>query len=393
MNRKLIAVLAATTMAGAAGFSAIASAEATVYGRVVAGAILDDTDTQNESAAWNLGATDQDGGNAFGSRLGVRGSIDLGNGSEAGFQIERGIGKDATSQRYNNVYLSGGWGKLTIGQQGNNYNAARNWDQTNYLGGAHEIVGSRTEGIGYSMSSGPFNFSVMATGNDENINAGPSVAGAPAAALHNVIVTPHGAVKIDGDDGIDSWIIQAGYDFGVVALNVAHSANNDDLTIVEHTSTGTRPTDPTQLAAVVATENDARVDGEAVADDAKRSGSAIGVNGSVGSLDWNVAYQTSELNSNAYENDIDSIGGFLAFKVSGRDKLYAYHVQHSADRAGDHGGTFVGEDHSETLFGYSRNIGPGVNFVAEHRTLDNDLPSGTDGDSPTQLVLAVKVDF
>ena len=410
MNRKLIAVLAATTMVGAVGFSAIASAEATVYGRVVAGVVHNDGDTDDDGAL-DLGATGQEGTWQPGSRLGVRGSIDLGNGAEAGFQIERGIESATTKQRYNNVYLSGGWGKLTIGQQGNNYNAARNWDQTNYLGGEYEIVSSRTEGIGYAMSSGPFSFSVMATGNDaskdaevdpfeaDGMTASDATEVAASGATHGITLAAHGTAETDSDDGVDSWIIQAGYDLGVVNLNFAHYANNDDMTIVEPTSTGTLTptggvTDAVAQAAVVTAQEGARdaarEKGERVVDGAAtRSGSAIGVNGSVGSLDWYLAYQTSELNSNAYENDVDSIGGFLGFKVSERDTLYGYHVQHSADRVT----ADLGEDYSESVFGYSRNIGPGINFAAEYRTLDLDLESGAEGDSPTRLVLAVKVDF
>ena len=413
MNKMLTAAAVSAVTAWAVGYSAMASAEATVYGRVVAGAVYTDADTNDSddvNGAWNLGATDQDGSGAFGSRIGFKGETDLGNGLTAGFQIERGVNKDDTSQRFNNVYLSGGFGKITIGQQGNSYNSARNWDQTNYTGGAHEIISSRAEGIQYSMSSGPFSFDIMAIANDENEDderggAGTAITtcmtdrvdsnGDPETANCGTgwAVTSHGGVEESaGGDGVDGWIIRAGYNFGVVNLNIAHSTGDSDVSVTE--ATGTAPTgtpSENQQADYQTTLDAAHAEGMAIADGADRSGTAIGINGSAGPVDWYLAYQTSELNASGYANDTDSIGGFLGFRVSENDTIYAYHVSHSADRASAEDG--LGEDYSESVFGYSRNIGPGVNFAAEYNTKDNGLGSGAEGDSPSKTVLALKYTF
>ena len=389
MNRKLIAVLAATTMAGAAGFSAIASAEATVYGRVVAGAVYSDSDKADEDGAWNFGAVGQDGkGAAFASsRFGFKGETDLGNGMSAGFKIEREIGDgNNTAQRHNLVYLSGGWGKLTLGHQSNPYMNARNWDQTYFYGGGHGLGESyRHEGIGYSMSSGPFSLNILAQARAENTPGGelgdaPNVGTAPVG---NVTLAQAGSAS-DDSDGIDGWIVNAGYDLGVVNINVAHHATNKEVKGTE---------------AVIGADNNAvalenaHINGRAAVDaaEASRDNTAIGVNGSVGIMNWHLAYQTSELNTNAYENDVDSIGGALAFNVSERNTFYVYHVNHSADRATyDAADVTLGEDYTESIIGYARNIGPGINFIAEYQKLDNDI---ADDGEPTKLALAVKLDF
>ena len=403
MNKSIVAI-AVAGLVGAVGFSSVASAEATVYGRVVAGAFHIDNDTATQDGSWDLGGAGQDGNGAPGSRIGFKGSQDLGNGMEAGFQIERGIESDKTTQRFNNVYISGGWGKLTLGQQGNAYNNARNWDQTFFYGGQHEIVGSRTEGIQYSMSNGPFSLNIMAMATDANEDKARAGDGATADA-GGLDVTQAGNLEVSGDDSVDAWIFNAGYDFGVVNLNVSHYADNKDVDITEHSQDGMATAGAvTEAAARVAVE-DARDAGRAMVDaNASRDGTAIGVNGSFGPLDWYLAYQTSELNSNGYDNDVDSIGGFLGYKASERDTIYAYHVSHSADRSTHTneavaarglavGDISIGEDYTESVFGYSRSIGPGVLFIAEYQTRDLDVDGKDKGSDPNKLGLAIKYDF
>ena len=409
MNRKLIAVLAATTMAGAAGFSAIASAEATVYGRVVAGAVYTDGDESGDDGAWNFGAVGKDGAkNGFASsRFGFKGETDLGNGSSAGFKIEREIdGDNDTSQRHNLIYLSGSWGKLTLGNQSNPYMNARNWDQTYFNGGVYgHGEDYRHEGIGYSMSSGPFSLNILAQARTDNVAGGDDVqaASTKGADVADIIATSRANVTVataetasDDSDGIDGWIIHAGYDLGVVNINVAHHATNKEVKATE--AKATNPPGGTQPAAGVLEM--AHTDGTKAVDaaGASRDNTAIGFSGSVGSMmNWHLAYQTSELNTNAYENDVDSIGGALTFNVTERDTFYVYHVKHSADRASYTKNDdkvvedALGEDYSESIIGYARNIGPGINFIAEYQETDDGLDGA--GSEPSILALAIKLDF
>ena len=336
MNKMLTAIAVSTVTAWAVGYSAMASAEAEFYGRVVAGAYNTDPDTATGDSAWNLGATGKDGNKGFlNSRFGFKGSSDLGNGLEAGFKIEREIDDgNSTSQRHNLVYLSGGFGTVTLGNQGNPYMSARKWDQTNLFGGGDShSPGYRNEGIGYSMSTSGFNFDVMAMAhNDEN--------------LDDNAATTNDAGQNTGADG---WVVRAGYNFGAVNLDVATQTNNTK-------------------------------------DEDARDSTAIGVNGAAGPVDWYLAYQTSEL-SNVGDEDINSLGGFVGFNMSESDILYAYYVTHAHEQTGA-----ADIDETETIFGYSRQIGPGVKFIAEYQQKEND-----EGDKstakPSQLGLAVKMDF
>ncbi len=421
MNKKLIV---ASVVAALTAPVASYAVDATLYGSIRAGLVSGDSDGADSNRRLDLGGTGNDGtlnGQGLYSRIGVKGSSDLGNGLSAGLHLERGVGSGALTTRHTNVWVSGGFGKLTFGQQGNPYRNARNWDQTWFLGGQFGTDGgSRIEGINYSMSSGPFSLNVMATANDAEVvvNEGTTVhyytaapgdgatrivadatsdahvAGAPlgltlangavaatqpaagsecstasATCALGYTLTPDtigttGANagpssitrtvgrEIDDSDGVDSWVLHAGYDFGVVALNVAHETNETDAT-------------------------DAR------------SNTAVGVNGSVGPMGWYLSYQTSELENATTDNDIDSWGGFISFAASDSDTIYGYHVAHSADAAT----SSQGEDYTETILGYSHNFGGGVSLIAEYLTIDKDLASGANGNEPDTLVIAMKVDF
>ena len=420
MNKKLIV---ASVVAALTAPVASYAVDATLYGSIRAGLVSGDSDGADSNRRLDLGGTGNDGtlnGQGLYSRIGVNGSSDLGNGLSAGLHLERGVGSGALTTRHTNVWISGGFGRLTFGQQGNPYRNARHWDQNWFLGGQFSTDGgTRVEGINYSMSSGPFSLNVMATANDVagTVTEGTTVhyftsapvargteqitdaaggnhvgAGAPlgltldadgdvaatqptavctvasaTCALGYTIdsgvaesnLTRVGGEELDDSDGVDSWVLHAGYDFGVVALNVAHETNETDA-----------------LTA--------------------RSNTAVGLNGSVGPVGWYLSYQTSELENAAIDNDIDSWGGFISFAASDSDIIYGYHVSHSADRAGNLGTTAasaVGEDFTETILGYSHNFGGGVSLIAEYLTVDKDLASGTAGNEPDTLVLAMKVDF
>ena len=388
MNKSIVAI-AVAGLVGAVGFSSVASAEATVYGRVTAGAVHTDGDTDGNDGAWNFGATGIDGaqGRFNGTRFGFKGSQDLGNGMSAGFQIEREVRQGETPatvrQRHNLVWLSGSWGKLTLGNQNNPFLNARNWDQTYFYGGwwGHG-EGYRHEGINYSMSNGPFSLNVMAQARSENEDAITAIAASDATT--DVAAVAAGSRDVSGDDGIDGWIIHAGYDFGVVALNVAHHADNKDTKVTGATvATGDTPLLTAARVAALARNN-------AAADAASRDNTAVGVNGSVGPMDWYLAYQTSELNASGSgfeDNDVSSVGGFVGFSASDKDTLYGYYVAHSADRAT----AGLGEDYTETILGYSRDMGPGIRFIAEYQSLDQD--TGADGSDPSTLALALRYVF
>ncbi|WP_423906335.1 porin [Candidatus Spongiihabitans sp.] len=452
MNKKLIAAIAATTMAGAVGFASVAAAtEFNWYGSLRAGVVSSDDDKANSNRRLDLGATGKDGsvgGQGLYSRIGIKAKSDFGNGSSAGLHLERGVGKSSLSTRHSNVWIGGGWGKLTFGQQGNPYRNARNWDQSWFLGGQFGFNdgGTRIEGLRYDLATGPFSLSIMATANDNedklsdaetttihyytnepffspaalrvvdmqkdaplfisgttdadgkftpgDTQTACTMIGDECAIAYTLVdadtngisrpvlpskltrartdVAKGGKSTVKREDGIDSWILAFGYDFGPVNLNVAHRIDNTNITAVSV--------------------------GELDAAGRSSDNTAIGLNGSAGPFGWYVSYQMSSDNAKAFKNDVDSLGGYASFALSDNDKLYLYHVSHDADRQTweRDDKTFkvsLGTDVTETILGYSHSFGGGVSFIGEYLQIDKGLPSGTKGSDPNVLALALKVDF
>ena len=106
MERKLIAVAVSSALALPMAAHAV---EGSVSGHVNR-AIIHVDGTGDEAIDGELQHVDS---NASQSRFRFTGSEDLGNGTTAGVQLEYGL---STNVRHANVYLSGGFGKLTIGQ-------------------------------------------------------------------------------------------------------------------------------------------------------------------------------------------------------------------------------------------------------------------------------------
>lgn len=140
----------------------------TLYGSVRSGVYMidpaDGGDTQ-----WDIGTVDSgnanrdsgsDAGDRLWSRIGVKASHELEGGMKAGLHLEKRL--DGWRTRHQNVWLSGGFGKLTFGQQGSAYYSATTWDGSNLFGDWNRQAGSRVSGIRYSSNlGGPFNFDAM----------------------------------------------------------------------------------------------------------------------------------------------------------------------------------------------------------------------------------------
>ena len=159
---KRMTTLLAGSLAGAVGFTSVAFADTTIYGSVRSGVIHQDSEGSTK-ASWDLGSVDAGdlgSGDRLWSRIGVRASHDLGNGMTGGLHIEKRL--DNFRTRHQNVYLSGAFGKVTLGQQGTVYHPAASWDGTWLFGGNASFDGSRGQGIKYSsMLDGPFSFNAM----------------------------------------------------------------------------------------------------------------------------------------------------------------------------------------------------------------------------------------
>ena len=426
IQKSLLAVIA---MAGTMGFSAVASAmDFSVYGSLRGGinqseegdvtepstgleAVSVDTptaagtDLMLPANAIDKGDKEKGpdaslvlGHGSFGSRIGIKGSEDLGNGAEAGFKWENGVdGAGALgSGRHANVWYSGAFGKITIGQQGNPYRNAANWDQSWWIGGNNRAGynsggdgGSRLQGVRYDGDAGAFNFSVMAVAQDTtggftqdadgNYTTAESTTyyhiGADTTNYRTVAVE---RAEVEDESGVDAWIATGHYDMGVATINLGYRVNNV----------------PTQE---LGTQYDNFV---------------ISANGTLDALDWYIAFEQNTDNADlkvtntvsgtaaaadvapakAIEDsyslqDMTTIGLFLGYNLSDVSKIYLEWEDSSNDGLDLNGDNL---DRNSTLLGFSRSIGPNTSFIAEYVTVDNTSEAVADGST---LQGYLKVDF
>ena len=173
MKRMTTALLSAVLAGGAFGAATAAYAETTIYGSVRSG-IIHQGSHQDTKATWDLGSVDAGdlgaaGGDKLWSRIGVRASHEINNGMTGGLHIEKRL--DSWRTRHQNVWLSGAFGKVTLGQQGTVYHPAASWDGTYLFGGNSSFDTSRAQGVKYSSAlDGPFNLNAMIS--DDNSSGG-----------------------------------------------------------------------------------------------------------------------------------------------------------------------------------------------------------------------------
>ena len=141
MQKKLIAL----AVAGLASTAAFAQSNVTIYGIMDASIDLVDI---GDAGATNGRNETQINSNA--SRIGFKGSEDLGNGLKAIFQIETAIGADGTSlsagsnnSRNTYVGLAGSWGQVLLGQYDTPYKTStRKLDLfADHLGDTRNLMG------------------------------------------------------------------------------------------------------------------------------------------------------------------------------------------------------------------------------------------------------------
>ena len=118
-KKSLIAVAALSALAGSA-----MAADVQIYGRIDTGLRVTGTD-YDELAKSDSTNFEMSSGNYTGSRVGIKGSEDLGNGVTVGFVLENGFDSDTGAQKYDGlfgreaiVYLEGDFGKIAAGKMG-----------------------------------------------------------------------------------------------------------------------------------------------------------------------------------------------------------------------------------------------------------------------------------
>jgi predicted porin len=249
MKKSLLALAVLGAFAGAAS----AQSNVTVYGVVDAGISYKDSGAATDAKTWGL-----DSGQQSGSRLGFKGTEDLGGGLSAIFTLESGFNLDdgtmaqpgATSQRLFGrqafVGLNGGFGSVKLGRQynpirvalesvdpfglglaGNIKNVFNAYDERadntiNYttptVGGFSgqvayslgEVAGSTSTGRQFGLSAGYVNgpINVILAHHNQNL-----VTGTPAT-------TPNGDSK--------TTMLGGTYNFGVAKLHAAYAWNKGD---------------------------------------------------------------------------------------------------------------------------------------------------------------------
>ncbi len=241
MKKSLLALAVLGAFAGAAS----AQTNVTIYG--VADVGIERVDTSDASATWGLTS-----GNQSGSRLGFKGSEDLGGGLKVNFQIENGYNIDTGTLgqggrifgRQAWVGLSGGFGEVKFGRQLTPIFKAHDTIDpfgTGIVGGGSGMTavflgyGNRMDNtINYSISTGPFaaeaayGFGEVAGDNSagRQFGLGTSYANGPLT----VVGAYHTVNDTDPTTDADArtFLVGAAYDFGVVKLHGAFADNRGD---------------------------------------------------------------------------------------------------------------------------------------------------------------------
>lgn len=308
MMKRVLTTSVVAGLLGTLGVAPVVSAEGTLYGSVRSGIMIKDND--GADAMWDLGAIDAGdlgSGDRLWSRIGVRASHELDGGITAGLHIEKRL--DGFRTRHQNVWLSGGFGKLTFGQQGSPYHSAVGWDGTNFTGGNFAMApgGSRKSGISYASSlGGPFEFKALVV--DDNSHKTPS-----KTEYHN---EDHESEAGTGyGQGVDGLELSGSLSMGAVNITAGY-ADNDNETLM---------------------------------------GATVG--GSLRGLGWEVGFETKDPDDGSEDTDL---AGFFVDYDLGDGAPYFY----LEDQSG-------ANDDRAWVVGYGHSLGSGVRVVGEHRDVES----------------------
>ncbi|PWV64513.1 porin [Plasticicumulans acidivorans] len=212
MNKNLVALAVASALVAASA----AHAETTLYGSARAGVTY--TDPDKGKSNWDV--------KNEASRLGVKGSEDLGGGLKAIYTYEFGVNIDGSStgnpfnQRLSYVGLTGGFGTVQIG---------RMWSAPYvYVGSLTDVFNSASAGgtnIGWDRLNSTIN------GNTGTINGADRVSDVVAYITPNFSgFSGAAAVVMNGDgqnsstnrEDIDAYDIAAGYTMGGLQVGASY---------------------------------------------------------------------------------------------------------------------------------------------------------------------------
>jgi predicted porin len=273
MNKKILAV--AVSMAMFAGASAAMAGEAEVYGKVHVSLDSMDNGAKDDATGYTLqdlidgnttgtGTTAQSGTylSSNSSRLGIKGSEDLGNGMKAIFQYEWGFDvatkKALSADRNSYVGLKGGFGTVLAGRHDMPFKTAvRKFDLFgDTIGDTRALFRAKELGDDYAMrrnnvvmykgKGGPVAFDVaygFENGDEGNTDMGARVTFKQGPMTVMGAYETHGLGKDSSGDAIDdssAWILAGSYGIGTTTLAAGYTSlstigGNKDLDATGYT--------------------------------------------------------------------------------------------------------------------------------------------------------------
>ena len=269
--------LAAVAVLGAFAGSALA-ADVQLYGIVDTGLRYLHSDLDVDSPNYDAKDTfSMESGMLSGSRWGIKGTEELGNGLTVGFILEDGFASDTGAEkdqmfdRESSLFIQGGFGKFAMGRIGSINGGASSWGKHgvmsafgtswgNYAAQADAVFGGSSKWdnmIAYETPdfAGFKVFAQYGMGSDSNENEsssdryyaiGASYANGPLNLYFAVDSINYQTAKlasgtpISGDDIDDAWTVRLGgnYDFEVVQL-YAGAAYFDEAKLSSFSGAGT----------------------------------------------------------------------------------------------------------------------------------------------------------
>ena len=217
--------LAAVAVLGAFAGSAIA-ADVTLYGIVDMGLDYNHIDMDGYNNLDDKDSFAMDSGNQSGSRWGIKGTEELGNGLTVGFILEDGFDADDGTEdssgvmfnRESSLFIEGGFGKLAFGRIGSVNNGQSSWA----LAGRLSAFGTSFSNL--SAQAGNI-FSMAEQWDNMIAYATPSFAGFKVYAQYAMGNTADGAVENESSSD-RYYAIAATYDNGPFGGYLAVDSRN-----------------------------------------------------------------------------------------------------------------------------------------------------------------------
>ncbi len=329
MKKSLIA-LAVLAASGAA----MAQSSVTVYGRLdasVGSADVGRVAGAAGNAALATSTTQMFNSSLISSRLGFRGTEDLGGGLSAIFGIETGINVDAPSastlgDRAAFVGLSGGFGTIKLGRHDTSFDDIRDlmvssnlWDSNNFASTETVVGATGFNGVGGSNTTTNALADYGDRGSNQIRYESPSFSGITFGVSY---AFDEAASPVKQD---------------VIAYNIRYKAGNLDVgAAFQENTQGGAPnytiTDQRKYSTVAAAYNfgSFRVSGgwnqakQDVAGGIKANTYTVGVNVPVNALDFSVGYSTAKAKQNGATIEKGSaFSAGVTYALSKRTRLYA----------------------------------------------------------------------